>query len=324
MKKRILFAISVFGLATAVSAEFGVGVGASFNTKVSFESDPISLPRASNPGGTGARENHEYDDGYVRVDSTGNRFNETTYWGYQNASQYDSAAGTINMHSSQTSVNASRFSEDDNAASPAVEVYWSKDLKESERWGVGVRVALRWQRIEMDQKSLVGTTREMTTDSYSLNGSLPPGAPFNGTANGAGYASIGDTPTRTFSSTAGAAVLSRRSIDANVFALDFGPNIWFDITDKIRANLSAGGTIAWVRSEFDYQDGATTGSDRKSDVLLGLYLGGDIQYLLGENWGLLMGAAYTRFEDFEHDVDGRKATLQFDDSYTVRTGLFFR
>jgi len=50
----------------------------------------ISLPAfaQSDPGPpTGGGINRSYDDGYVFVDSTGDPFGYTSYWGYQNASQ---------------------------------------------------------------------------------------------------------------------------------------------------------------------------------------------------------------------------------------------
>ena len=39
-----------------------------------------------------------YDDGYVRVDNTGNAGGYTSFWGYNNASQYNAAAQTLTMH----------------------------------------------------------------------------------------------------------------------------------------------------------------------------------------------------------------------------------
>ncbi|NDB94469.1 MAG: hypothetical protein EB165_07520, partial [Euryarchaeota archaeon] len=47
----------------------------------------VSQSALSDPGDAVAGIDHIYDDGYVRVDSTGNFGNLTAYWGYDDASQ---------------------------------------------------------------------------------------------------------------------------------------------------------------------------------------------------------------------------------------------
>src|SRR5258706_1656211 len=45
--------------------------------------------------------NYQFDDGYVKVDDTGNAGGFTSFWGYDNASQHPAAApGTLLFHSS--------------------------------------------------------------------------------------------------------------------------------------------------------------------------------------------------------------------------------
>ncbi|MGD0349064.1 MAG: hypothetical protein ABSB84_01950 [Verrucomicrobiota bacterium] len=49
---------------------------------------PLASLAQSDPGpATGGGINRNYDDGYVYVDSIGDSFGYTSYWGYQNASQ---------------------------------------------------------------------------------------------------------------------------------------------------------------------------------------------------------------------------------------------
>lgn len=55
-----------------------------YNAKLNFG---ISQSSQSDPGDAVAGIDHEYDDGYVRVDSSGNFGNLTAYWGYDDASQ---------------------------------------------------------------------------------------------------------------------------------------------------------------------------------------------------------------------------------------------
>src|SRR5258708_6045771 len=43
---------------------------------------------------------YNYSDGYVLTDSTGNFLGVTSYWGYDNVSQYNLAANTFTFHNS--------------------------------------------------------------------------------------------------------------------------------------------------------------------------------------------------------------------------------
>src|SRR5258705_6515407 len=46
-----------------------------------------TFPAATDIGGTGGALDHFYDDGYVRVDQSGNFGSQTWFWGYENAGQ---------------------------------------------------------------------------------------------------------------------------------------------------------------------------------------------------------------------------------------------
>ena len=310
-------------------AEFGVSAGAAFNYKAGFSSSAITVPRASDPGAPTAGTDHFYDDGYNRVDESGNLFGQTIYWGYQDATQYDPVGGTIKMNSTETTIDASSSSEEQPETQPSMEVYWQQDLTENKCWNFGVRAALRWQRIELDNRALYGTTYTRISDTYSLGGTPwdPTFGPYSGPYSALGPAPLlDDTPTRGYvPPTIGPAMLVNRSLDADLFGLDVGPTLAANITDRWRAVLSAGGTVAWMQSEFSYSDGAlASGSSTDGKCLLGAYLGADVQYQIGKRWGVFAGAAYTQLQDFDQQVDGRSAELQFGESYTLRTGVFFR
>lgn len=321
INKIILTLLIAGGLTEAARAEFGVSAGASFNYKADFRSAPVVLPRATDPGAAVAGTDHFYDDGYNRIDSSGNFGNETTYWGYQNASQDN--GGSITMNSAQTAINQGSSSEAQDAAQPALEVYWQHDITTNKPWNAGFRAALRWQHIEIENRAVYGTTIETISDTYSYT-DIAPGAPFAGSFAGPNFL-LSDSPARSITSAAGPAMAASRSLDADLFGFDLGPTLSLNLTEKLRAVLSAGGTIAWMRSDFSYRDGAlASGSDTKEEFLAGAYAGADLQYQMGEHWGIFTGAAYTRMQNFDQQANGRSVELQFGDSYTLRTGLFFR
>ena len=108
MNKQIKTGLSLLVVGCCVgnlSAEFGVSAGGAFNAKARFGSTADVLPFANDPGAATPGTDHNYDDGYNRVDSSGNAGGMTSDWGYQNGSQYNAVNGTIRMNSAQTTIN---------------------------------------------------------------------------------------------------------------------------------------------------------------------------------------------------------------------------
>jgi len=315
--------------AVSARAEFGVSGGATFNYKADFRTAVESQGRLTNPDNMG---NRTYDDGYVRTDNIPGNPGLTRYYGYDQAAgaqvvNNPGGGGTLKLNSAQTIIDANSSSSSQDEAQPALEVYWQENLTENEKLNFGLRAAFRWQRIELDNATLGGTTVETISDTYSYTA----GALLTGSYSGyptptPGYPVINDTPTtRSTTYAAGADITCARNLDANLFGFDLGPTLSLTLTKKLRLTASAGGTVAWMRSDFSYSDGTlASGSDTEEKFLLGAYVGADLQYQIGEHWGIFTGAAYTKLQDFDQQVDGRSAELQFGDSYTLRTGLFFQ
>lgn len=319
--KTIAIFLAAVGITASVQAEFGVSGSASFNYKANFRSRPVPQARRSNPGAAAAGADHFYDDGYNRVDSSDNAWDQTSYWGYESAAQ-DNGSG-ITMNSAQSSIDSQRSSERENELQPGVEIYWQQNLSSGERWNYGVRAALWWQRIEIDHRAAYNTTITTLSDTYSYDG-IPPSAPFNGSFGGPNFL-LSDIPTRSTSAAAGPSILASRSLDADLFGFDFGPTLSLTLTRRLQLTTSAGGTIAFIDSDFSYNDGGlASGSDTQTDWLPGFYASTDLQYLIGERWGIFAGAAYNWLDNFDQHSGGRSAELQFDGSYTVRSGFFYR
>ena len=307
-------------------AEFGVSAGGAFNMKARFGSTADTLQRANDPGAATAGTDHTYDDGYNRVDSSGNAGGLTSDWGYQNSSQYNPAGdGSIRMNSAQTIINPAASSASQDTPQPAISVYWQQDLTKCAVWNLGVRAAFNWQRINLDAHALEATTSTTISDTYSLGGVTPPGAPFNGSYAGPNPL-LGDDPslTRSISSAAGPTLLGSRSIDGDLFGLDLGPTLSVNITDHVRAVFSAGATLAWIRSDFSYNDGAlASGSTTDDKALFGGYAGADLQYRICETWGVFVGATHTHLENFTQQAQGHTAELKFNGCYDIHTGVYF-
>ena len=327
MKKEIT--ILFFAVCFSARAEFGVSGGAAFNYKADFRTTAESQGRSTSPDNIG---NRTYDDGYVRTDNIPGDPGFTRYYGYDQTKgaqvvNNPGGGGTLKLNSAQNIIDAQAASGQQTEAQPAIEIYWQNNLTENEKLNFGLRAAIHWQRIELDNKTLGSTTVETISDTYSYTD----GALLTSTYSGyptptPGYPVIDYTPTRNPTTyTAGTDIICTRNLDADLFGFDLGPTLSFTLTKKLRLTASAGGTVAWLRSDFSYSDGTfASGSDTKEEFLFGAYVGADLQYLVGEHWGIFTGAAYTKLQDFDQQVNGRSAELQFGDSYTLRTGLFFQ
>lgn len=325
----VLFGIEVY-------AEFGVNVLMSANYKAEFGLQS-GIYSVNDPGATTGIADRYYDDGYNRVDSSDNFGDLTTYWGYQDASQYDSAARTITMNSQRLNLNENAPTTDDqHTAQPGLEVWWQKSLISGERnepyqprggrdrepwfWHLDIRAALRWQHIEMDQKGYISGALETVSDVYSTGGALPPAAPFDGTFAGPNMALDAVPSSRTITPLASGSVVGQYELEADLFAFDCGPALIFDLDYGARFSLSAGATLAYARSEFDYSfDNFTSGNDSVNEALFGWYASAD--FLFGE--GAVLGFATYQLQDMEHSQGSSYATLDFSDSYTFRFGLAF-
>ncbi len=328
MPARIVLVLAVVaGLAGLDRAEFGFGVDAT-SYRANFSSAASPAPWRHDPGAAVAGVDHEYDDGFNRVDSSGNPGNTTTYWGYQNWEQYDPAGdggnGTITMQSTRTVLNAGRSSAWQDGPPAGLTAYWQQELAGEGACVLGLRAALRWQHITVDERSGYGSTLATVADRYTLGGVLLFGAPYEGSASGPGKV-LGDDPVRTESSVAGPSVQVRRALAGERVAMDLGPTLSLDLSERVRVVFLLGVTTVWLQSRFTYADGDwDRGSTTDQDWLVGGVAGLDLQYRLGANWGGFGGASASALQDFKQQLNGHAARVQLDSGVAVRAGLFFQ
>lgn len=326
MKKEI--ALILLSAALGASAEFGVGTGGTFNYKADFRSEEEPQGLGSTPYQVGSRT---YDDGSVYEDDIPSYPAQTRYYSYDQtagASVVNNPAGggSLTLHSSQSILDAQQFSGQQTEGQPALEIYWQGDITDNERFNMGLRAALHWQRIDLETAASGGSTVQTVNHTYTYDSGALLTDSYDGTLMPApGYPALNDTPSETISYTDGSTIAYTRELDADLFGLDLGPTLSVDLTEKLRLSASLGGTVAWIDSEFSYfDDSFSQGRTTNNDWLFGAYASADLSVLIGEHWGLFGGAAYTRLENFKQQTHGRSAELQFNDSYTVRTGIFFR
>jgi hypothetical protein len=113
---------------------FGVDFRLGFNIKGKFSNVGAFNAQPAPPISGGV--DHTYSDGFVHLDSSGDRGGLTWNWGYQNSSQL-SGSGTILMHAASTEGATSGVNDEPREGA---ELTYARDIGSiaSGRWGVKV------------------------------------------------------------------------------------------------------------------------------------------------------------------------------------------
>ena len=280
---------------------------------------------------------HNYDDGFNRVDSRAVPGGETWNWGFSNASQTP-GDGTVRMNSSSSAADLTSQSGSDYKLGLEVRYRRQIGVLENLRWGIeGV---FSWHDLSAEENhSLAGTVTRIT-DTYSLNNNPIP-APFTGTAGGPGPL-ISDIPARTPTVIPGGAVVTGQSkLDAALFAIKLGPQVEWRPSPASRwgLTLNAGLAAAIVNSEFTFSESVTipsmgpglqpgvsatqtrAGSGSTAEVLLGGYAGLSASYKFTDRLSLIGAGQYQNLGTFSQTVAGKKAEIELGNTILLSLGL---
>ncbi|RYD34658.1 MAG: hypothetical protein EOP87_08800 [Verrucomicrobiaceae bacterium] len=311
---------------------FGTGYAPWFNLRASF-SDLGGLPAARPFPAPGAAV-REYDDGFVRPDISGSP-TTTTNWSYQNASQYDPAGGG-SLTFSITDVPGSASARETDDALAGFEMFASRDMGTFQlggqpvNWGLIAR--MNYARIDIRSDSTLNLDGRRMTDTFPLNGVVPPLAPYTGSFTGPGPL-LGTTPVQdTLLIPGGATISGFRELEANLFAISAGPWISFTPFEKFHLQLEAGVTLSAIDGDYRQRSttafgGATATSTSRGgnrDVLPGFYAGGTASYDFSRQWSGFAGLRYQYLDDYEVNAGGSKASLSFSQSFIGVIGVRFR
>ena len=333
--KRIIFSTTLALAATPLAMHgadstdnpnrFFFGPRFGLNFKADFHSD-ASFFNGVNPGLATGGADHTYNDGYVLVDSSGNAGGLTRYWGYQNSSQVVGNTVAMQFHAIDSS---SPSSATDNPQYGAELVYQRVighlPFLSSGCWGLETGFGYT----DLDLRDNRSGTVPVTTDTFPLNGVLPPGAGYNGTFSGPG-ALLGDTPTRT---TESAALTSNQKLSGQMFSIRLGPFAEWNFTHKLSLDASVGLTLAPTMVDYDFSEtgslagGGTfeaSGHSSKTELLYGPYVSGMLRYDFTKSWGIYVGAQFQSLTDLEQSIGDRTARLDPGATVYVTVGASWR
>jgi hypothetical protein len=289
-----------------------LGARLGFNFKADFRN---SAPVNSGPLTPGAT--HVYDDGYVLPDSSGNAGGLTWNWGYENASQV--VGNTLQFSAIELATPGAANSSVTGDPQYGLELIYQRVLgslgsDSSLHWGF--EAALGYTKIDLsDSRSTTGPVT-VNTDTYQLNGVIPPGAGYNGTFAGPGPL-LGDTPTRT--TLAGTGTLSsHHELTGESFGIRLGPFLEWSLTSKLSLVGSLGLALAPTSVDYDFSEtssvagggtATSAGSASESELLYGYYVSALLRYDFNEQWGIYGGAQFQSLTDLEVTSGGHTAEL---------------
>jgi hypothetical protein len=291
----------------------------------------------SDPGPpTGSAVNRNYDNGYNRVDSSGNAGNLTWYWGYQNPNSV--VGDNLSLQSYRTPANATSSNHSDDPQS-GVEIFYQRELKRGKRWRLGAEAAAGYTYISVSDSSTLKNKSYRTNDTFALGGIIAPLAPYNGTFQGPG-ALIGSAPAdRTTDVLAGSAtIVGNRNLESDVFLFRLGPYLEYQLTERFSLIANGGLTLAVTRTDFSFNEIVTisdpgndinlvssrrSGSGTETDFLVGGYVGGGIQYALTRQINLVAGARYQMAGETVSTEGGKRGLLDLGKSIIVTLGASY-
>jgi hypothetical protein len=294
-----------------------------FNIKASFKELTTISPAI-------AGIDHNYVDGYNRVDNTGNRQNYTWDWGIQNANQAP-GDGYIYMH------NMDAGSVDDRTDDPqhGGELTYDRQLG---TWGKakwGIEAAANYTAIDISDPWAGNVS--LVTDAYQFpltypwlgtGGRVSPEhIPYNGTyypKYGNDTPLLSDVPNRSYSQ---ANVNARRTISADLYGFRLGPYIEYPLNDRWSVAMSGGLAIGYIDSEFSFVESVANpeilrqGNTSDTDILVGGFVGVDISYSFNQNWSAFVGAQYQNLGTFEQTANNKRSELDLGTSLYATIGF---
>jgi hypothetical protein len=309
-----------------------LGARVSFNFKASFATV------RSNPGTTMRGIDHNYDDGYVRVDISGNANGTTWNWGYERP--HPPGTPTIDLHAIQSTSVPNAFEVSSDEAYYGMElVYQRLAATFGSGGGWGFEGAFSYSDFELGGSQAGSGTGTLLTDSFALNGVLPPQAPYHGSFEGPG-ALLDDTPTRTIGAAETVTFASDHRVSGQLFGFRFGPFIEWNFSRAFSVALSGGIALAPALIDYEFSEDITLQSgafatnvrqrSTKTDLLYGNYISASVRYHFNEQWGIYAGAQFQTLSDFEHTVNDRASnssrTARIESGSTVQAvaGVTFK
>lgn len=315
---------------------FSVSYRPAFNISAEFRN--IGFPPTSLPGPGGGIVDRNYDDGYVRLETTGPAAGSpdgyTSYWSYNSADQV--VGNNLLMHKATSAGMIGSSGAVDDGPQQGVEFDYSWEAGPIGHFVWGLEGSFGFSGVNIRDSRSLRSDVNVITDTYDISNldagggpPPPPGTPSTG-RSGTSAIILVDPASRSNTLYTGSTIDGYRSVDANVYDFRVGPYVEYQLTKQIGLTLSGGVSFALVDSSFSFEEtlglpGGTvltnSGSGRKSDMLVGGYAAAGISYAFANAWRLFAGAQYRNLGAFDQTVNGAQVHLDFSEAIYAAVGL---
>jgi hypothetical protein len=286
----------------------------------------------------GGGVDYNYDNGFVRVDSSDNFGDETWNWGYENASQVDpSGLGSVDFSLTRSLADGSV--DEDGGGEAGIELFGYLDMgavtipmleKRGATWGF--RGGFHYDHVNVENQSTVSSSTVTQTDRFSLNGTAAPSAPYRGGSFDGPGPLISDSPSRSFGSGTSALISGSRDLDVHLNIFSLGSYLELPVLANLSLMFEGGVSAGIAAGSYDFQSSTSitglgsrqsSGSDSQTRVLPGFYLGIEAIYQLDKNWAIQAGGRYQYMDEFNLESNGSSASLSFDSAFILSLGTVY-
>jgi len=302
---------------------FRIGAVVAMNISANFSmKGPSKIP--GNNAGNGI-----YDDGYVRTDDTGNAGGQTSYWGYNNASQL--VGSSLNMHST-TSYSATGSSEA-SGVFPGFDMSYGGNLFYLGRARIGWDLGFGLLPISITDNSSMSASVNQTTYTFNTGSIVVPGPPpYQGgpSGNGSIWPPTISTNFTTSNGTTNGTINGSHTLEVMLYTVRLGPSVYWDLNESFGLSASAGPAIGIVSGDYKYDEIVSAGgvSARNhgqfgaTDLVYGGYVNTTLMYHVpNEKADIYIGAQFMSLGNANFSGGGREASLKLGGQIYISAGI---
>jgi hypothetical protein len=295
-----------------IGAIVGLNIKASFSTAGTFN---ISGNNAANG---------IYDDGYVREDDTGNALGYTSFWGFQNQSQYNAIDHSLTMHSI-TSYTTGGGGEE-SGVFPGFEMAYGGNLWKWGRARIGWDLGFGLLPIKITDTSTMSASVEESTYTFNTGGLTWQGwpSPYQGPFNSAGNPTI--LTNFVFShSTNNQSIIGSHTLDVMLYTVRLGPTLYWDLSEDLGLMVGAGPAVGIMSGSLNYDETIGTISNKGhvdgTDLVYGGYVNAMLTYHVEKNGDIYVGVQYMPMGSAHISGGGREAQLNLRGQVYITAGI---
>jgi hypothetical protein len=301
---------------------FRIGGSVLFNVSTEFKTSgnfTLNTPPPSARGGV------TYDNGFVGRDAFSTQ-GVTSFWGYNDASQVNTAAKTITFQQTQ-SFSANGFNEVDDIA-PGFDMVYAGTFRKWERVAIGGEFGFGLTAFQTTDKSPMNASLVLRNDVYPEN-IVVPSAPYVGTDSGTGPL-LSTTPSSSSQSSGNGTLTGSRTLEGLLYTFRLGPTVRWEFWPRWTLNGSAGGALGIFDAEYRFNESISAtptssvnnkGKFGSTDLKYGGYAGAAVMYDTGNYWEAYLGAYFISLQDGKISSGGREATMHLGAAVSITAGI---